>query len=217
MKIAPSILTIDYLNIREQLQILMEEGIDVLHLDVMDGLFVPNLSFGPALIKSIAGYFNGLLEAHLMINEPENSVQNYIEAGCKRIIFHPESTVHSHRLCQQIKSQGCQVGLVLNPATSLHELDYLIDELDLVLLMTVNPGFGGQSYIKSMDRKIEALVQKRSKFGRDKDLLIEVDGGVKLDSLTSLAALGVDLAVVGSGVFNHRSTKQNLRDLKGQL
>ena len=217
MKIAPSILTIDYLNIQSQLQVLMEEGIDTLHLDVMDGVFVPNLSFGPALIKSIAGHFDGLLEAHLMIREPENSVQNYIDAGCKRVIFHPESTVHSHRLCQQIKSQGCEVGLVLNPATSLNELDYLIDELDLVLLMTVNPGFGGQSYIKSMDKKIEALVRKRNEFGRDKDLLIEVDGGVKVDSLRSLAALGVDLAVVGSGVFNNRPIRQNLRALKEQL
>ena len=217
MKIAPSILTIDYLNIQEQLGILMDEGIDILHLDVMDGVFVPNLSFGPAFIKSIAKKFSGLLEAHLMIKQPENSVKSYIDAGCKRIIFHPESTVHSHRLCQQIKSQGCEVGLVLNPATSLNELDYLIDELDLVLLMTVNPGFGGQSYIQSMNRKIEALVRKRSEFGREKDLLIEVDGGVKSDSLKSLASLGVDLVVVGSGVFNSRPVRENLRILKEKL
>ncbi len=217
MKIAPSILTIDYLNIQSQLEVLMEEGIDVIHLDVMDGAFVPNLSFGPALIKSISLKFSGLLEAHLMIREPENSVQNYIEAGCKRIIFHPESTVHSHRLCQQIKSQGCEVGLVLNPATSLSALDYLIEELDLVLLMTVNPGFGGQSYIKSMNRKIEALVRKRREFGREEDLLIEVDGGVKVGSLSSLSALGVDLAVVGSGVFNDRPVRENLIALKEQL
>ena len=217
MKIAPSILTIDYLNIQAQLEILMEEGIDTLHLDVMDGVFVPNLSFGPAVIKSIASLFKGLLEAHLMIRDPENSVQNYIDAGCKRIIFHPESTTHAHRLCQQIKSQGCEVGLVLNPATPLSVLDYLIDESDLILLMTVNPGFGGQSYITSMNKKIENLVTKRNQLNRNKDLIIEVDGGVKAESLGSLKALGVDLAVVGSGVFNNMPVRANLKALKEQL
>ena len=217
MNIAPSILTIDYLNIQAQLDVLMQEGIDVLHMDVMDGVFVPNLSFGPSLIKAVASNFNGMLEAHLMIREPENSVQSYIDAGCKRIIFHPESTIHSHRLCQKIKSQGCEVGLVLNPATSLNELDYIIDELDLVLLMTVNPGFGGQSYIKAMDKKINALVGKRKEWGREDSLLIEVDGGVKVDSLKSLAAIGVDLVVVGSGVFNAKPVRENLRALKEQL
>ena len=132
-------------------------------------------------------------------------------------LFSPESTTHAHRLCQQIKSQDCEVGLVLNPATPLSVLDYLIDESDLILLMTVNPGFGGQSYITSMNKKIENLVTKRNQLNRNKDLIIEVDGGVKAESLGSLKALGVDLAVVGSGVFNNMPVRANLKALKEQL
>lgn len=217
MEIAPSILTIDYLNIQSELDVLMQAGIGVLHMDVMDGHFVPNLSFGPALISAVSRYFNGLIEAHLMVSEPEKSVQSYIDAGCKRIIFHPESTVHTHRLCQLIKSQECEVGVVLNPATSLDALDYIVDDIDMVLIMTVNPGFGGQAFIPSMKKKIEKLVERRRQWGRQNDLMIEVDGGVKAAALKSLAAMGVDLAVVGSGVFNSNLTSENLRILKESL
>lgn len=217
MKVAPSILTIDYLNIQSELDVLMQEGIDVLHMDVMDGHFVPNLSFGPALISRVSSYFNGILEAHLMVSEPEKSVQSYIDAGCSRIIFHPESTIHPHRLCQMIKSQKCDVGVVLNPSTSLDILDYLIDEINMVLIMSVNPGFGGQTFIASMLEKIKHLAEKRNHWGREDSLLIEVDGGIKKGSLKKLADVGVDLAVVGSGVFNTDSTRNNVKMLLEEL
>ena len=152
-----------------------------------------------------------------MVSEPEKSVQSYIDAGCTRIIFHPESTVHPHRLCQMIKSQGCQVGLVLNPSTSLDVLDYMIDQVDMVLIMSVNPGFGGQAFINSMLKKIEHLVRKRKHWSREDSLLIEVDGGIKKASLKNLAKIGVDLAVVGSGVFNAGPTNENLRMLLEEL
>jgi ribulose-phosphate 3-epimerase len=214
LEIAPSILSLNFSRIKEELENLTLAGIKTLHLDVMDGVFVPNLSFGPPVIHSIRPLFSGLLEAHLMISEPEKSLSDYLDAGCDRILIHPESTVHPHRLVQRIRSAGAQAGLALNPATSLDCLNYLWDDIDLVLLMTVNPGFGGQAFIASMKEKIKDFNRYRDS---RKPLLLEVDGGVNGSNLAQLNAMGVDLAVVGSAIFNHQSTEENLTKLKGLL
>jgi len=204
----------DFSRVREELDTLTRSGIKTLHLDIMDGAFVPNLTFGPPLIRCIRPHFSGVFEAHLMINNPEDSLQDYLDVGCERILIHPESTVHSHRLIQRIRSAGAQAGVALNPATSLDALDYLWDDLDLVLLMTVNPGFGGQGFISSMEAKITEFDRRRTS---RKPLLLEVDGGINNKNIARMNTLGVDLAVVGSAIFNQQPTEKNLTELRGLL
>lgn len=198
MKIAPSILSSNFLQLEKNIELLSNNGLDILHLDVMDGHFVPNLTFGPPVIKDLTTIFSGLSEAHLMIEQPELSFESYIQAGCQRIFVHVENSVHFHRLCQNIRSCGAEVGAVLNPATPLEALEYVWDDLDILLLMSVNPGFGGQKYISAVENKIKQAVQwKKTR----KNILLEIDGGVSLSNIAHVQALGVDIAVVGSAIF----------------
>jgi ribulose-phosphate 3-epimerase len=215
LEIAPSILSMNFLKLAEEFKFLESSPIKTLHLDVMDGHFVPNLTFGPPFIAKLRSAFSGLFEAHLMVSNPEQTWKDYRDAGCDRIIIHPETAIHPHRLCQEIRSSGAQVGLALNPGSSLCTIEPLLEDIDLVLLMTVNPGFGGQSYIHSVDRKIKEFCNLR---GDRNEILLEIDGGVKVENIGRFPSKGVDLAVVGSAIFNDRQDSgKNLKELMDQL
>lgn len=215
MDIAPSILSMNFLHLREELEFLEKSPIQTLHLDVMDGHYVPNLTFGPPFISKLKPAFSGIFEAHLMVTNPEESWKDYADAGCDRIIFHPETVYHPHRLCQEIRGSSLQVGLALNPGTDLSSIKPLLKDIDLVLFMTVNPGFGGQSYISSVEEKMKEFQKIRGELG---PILVEIDGGVKKENIGRFPSLGVDLAVVGSAIFNDRKqSSQNLQELMEEL
>jgi len=209
MQIAPSILSADFLRLSSDLPVLSQMGISVLHLDVMDGHFVPNLTFGPPLISSIKPHWPGILEAHLMMTNPDDHLKAFVAAGCNRIIVHQEVCWHLHRTLQTIKNLGAEAGVVLNPATPVETISEILPFVDLVLLMTVSPGFGGQSYLAFVEEKIKKLVKWR----KGNSYLIEVDGGIKAEHLPGLQSMGVDLAVVGSALFNQNPVSENLKDL----
>ena len=198
-QISPSILSADFCNLKEEILSLEKGGADYIHLDVMDGIYVPNISFGPPVIKSLRSITDIPFDVHLMIDRPERYIEDFYEAGADIITIHEEATTHLHRTIEKIKSFGIKAGVSLNPATSLENLEYVLEYIDMVLIMTVNPGFGGQKYIKSMNRKIADL--RRIIDERNLDILIEVDGGIKLDNAKDVIDLGADILVVGSGIF----------------
>lgn len=198
--LSPSLLSANFYNLSEQLDILVENDIKYLHLDVMDGNFVPNISFGPGIIKSLRKKYDFIFDTHLMIVNPENYIENFKEAGCDIVTIHYEATKHPLRVLQQIKQMGMKAGISLNPGTPVEVLDYLWDELDLILIMTVNPGFGGQSFIESQLKKIKRIRELINK--NNPEILLEIDGGVKTTNIERLLDLGIDLFVSGSDVFN---------------
>ncbi len=198
-QISPSILSADFGNLKEEILSLEKGGADYIHLDVMDGIYVPNISFGPPVIKRLRDITDIPFDVHLMIDRPERYIKDFYEAGADIITIHQEATTHLHRTIEEIKSFGLKAGVSLNPATSLETLEYVLEYIDMVLIMTVNPGFGGQKYIKSMNRKITDL--RRIIDERNLDILIEVDGGIKLDNAKDILNLGADILVVGSGIF----------------
>lgn len=198
--LSPSLLAADFYNLEKQLKVLEENNIKYLHLDVMDGNFVPNISYGPGIIKAIRPNLDLIFDVHLMIEKPELYIEDYVKAGADMITIHYEATKHPLRVLQQIKEYGIKAGISLNPGTPLSVLDYLWDELDLILIMTVNPGFGGQSFIPSSIKKIK---ETRKLINKNKsDIILEIDGGVKTTNLDSLIDLGIDLFVSGSDIFN---------------
>ena len=199
-QISPSILSADFGNLKEEILQLEKGGADYIHLDVMDGIYVPNISFGPPVIKSLRNITDIPFDVHLMIDKPERYIENFSEAGADIITVHEEATTHLHRTIEEIKSFGLKAGVSLNPATPLENLEYVLEYIDMILVMTVNPGFGGQKYIKSMNRKIKDLRNIIDE--RNLDILIEVDGGIKLDNAKDVIDLGADILVVGSGIFN---------------
>lgn len=198
--LSPSLLSANFYNLSEQLDILVENDIKYLHLDVMDGNFVPNISFGPGIIKSLRKKYDFIFDTHLMIVNPENYIENFKEAGCDIVTIHYEATKHPLRVLQQIRQMGMKAGISLNPGTPVEVLDYLWDELDLILIMTVNPGFGGQSFIESQVKKIKRIRELINK--NNPDILLEIDGGVKTTNIERLLDLDIDLFVSGSDVFN---------------
>ncbi|MDO5754709.1 MAG: ribulose-phosphate 3-epimerase [Tissierellia bacterium] len=198
-ELAPSLLAADFTNLGEQINILNEEKIKYLHLDVMDGHFVPNISYGPSIIKQIRPLTTMVFDVHLMIDEPERYIEDFADAGSDTIMFHVEATKHPHRLLQQIKDLGCKAGITLNPGTPLEVLEYLMEDLDQILLMSVNPGFGGQSFIPQILNKIKKCRELIDSSGHD--ILLEVDGGVKTKNVKSIVDAGCDLVVSGSDVF----------------
>lgn len=222
MIIAPSILTADLSNLGESCKEAIDAGLDRLHLDVMDGNFVPNMTFGPPVIKSLREFFPSdvIFDAHLMINNAEACYMDYIHAGCDHISVHVEAVVHLHRLVTAIKDAGATVGVVLNPATPLESIVEVLPEIDLVLIMSVNPGFGGQSFISSVEHKVRRLKQliDQQVTAGGKSVQIQIDGGIKAHNIAMVGEWGVTNCVVGSGLFNDRaSVKENLQILHTAL
>lgn len=198
--LSPSILSADFANLGADVKKAADAGAQWVHIDVMDGSFVPNISFGFPVIKAIRGVTDKVFDVHLMIEEPGRYVEEFAQSGADLITLHVESTRHLDRAIQQVKNCGCKVGVSLNPATPLTALDYVLDKIDMVLIMTVNPGYGGQTYIPEMDQKIRDLKKIISDKGLDVD--IQVDGGVSADTLKHIKECGANVFVAGSAVFN---------------
>ena len=200
LKLLPSVLSADFANLERDLACIKEAGVTQVHVDVMDGNFVPSISLGFPVIRSMRKVSDLFFDVHLMVEEPGRYLEETKAAGADRIGVHAEACCHLHRTLQQIKALGCESCVVLNPATPLNVLDYVLEDVDVVLLMTVNPGFGGQAYIPAMTEKIRQL--RRLINARGLDVKIEIDGGVKLSNVKELIEAGAEYLVAGSSVFN---------------
>ena len=210
-KILPSILSADFANLERDVRELEQIGIDMFHIDVMDGNFVPNISFGFPIIEAIRSKTDKIFDCHLMIARPEEYVERFCNAGCDMVSFHIEATNHADRVIQIIKNSGKKAGIVLNPQTSIESVKYLLPKLDYVLIMTVNPGFGGQKFIPEMLDKIEELAKIREEKGYS--FLIQVDGGVNVETSKLCRDRGADLLVCGSFLFGAEDKEKILGEL----
>ena len=210
-KILPSILSADFANLERDVKELEQIGIDMFHIDVMDGNFVPNISFGFPIIEAIRSKTDKIFDCHLMIARPEEYVERFCNAGCDMVSFHIEATNHADRVIQIIKNSGKKAGIVLNPQTSIESVKYLLPKLDYVLIMTVNPGFGGQKFISEMLEKIEELAKIREEKGYS--FLIQVDGGVNVETSKLCRDRGADLLVCGSFLFGTEDKEKILGEL----
>jgi ribulose-phosphate 3-epimerase len=198
--IAPSILSADFARLGEEVDRVLAAGADIVHFDVMDNHYVPNLTIGPMVCKALRQYgIKAPIDVHLMVKPVDRLIGDFIEAGASYITFHPEASEHIDRSLELVKAGGCQCGLVFNPTTSLSYLDYVMDKIDMVLIMSINPGFGGQSFIPKTFDKIRAARQMIDASGRD--IRLEIDGGVKVDNIGAIAAAGIDTFVAGSAIF----------------
>lgn len=200
IKLAPSILSADFARLLEDVKKVENAGCEYLHIDVMDGHFVPNITLGPQVVKSLRKDINMVFDAHLMIENPDNYIKDFVDAGCDIIVVHQEACKHLHRTIQNIKSYGIKAGVSLNPATTIESIKHILEDIDMVLIMTVNPGFGGQSFIEGMIPKIEELKALIDNRGLNID--IQVDGGIKPNNVEKVVKAGANVIVAGSAIFN---------------
>ena len=214
--IAPSILAADFARLGEEVENVLAAGADVVHFDVMDNHYVPNLTIGPMVCKALRDYgISAPIDVHLMVKPVDALIPEFAKAGASMITFHAEASEHIDRSLQLIKELGCKAGLVLNPATPLHCLDYVMDKLDMILLMSVNPGFGGQKFIPSTLDKLRAVRQRIDQSGFD--IRLEIDGGVTADNIAEIAEAGADMFVAGSAIFNQPDYKAVIDKMRAEL
>ncbi|GGB50886.1 ribulose-phosphate 3-epimerase [Oceanisphaera marina] len=214
--IAPSILSADFARLGEEVDRVLQAGADVVHFDVMDNHYVPNLTIGPMVCKALRDYgIQAPIDVHLMVKPVDSLVPQFADAGASIITFHPEASDHVDRTLSLIKEQGCQAGLVFNPATPLSYLDYVMDKVDVILLMSVNPGFGGQSFIDGTLDKLREARRRIDNSGRH--IRLEIDGGVKVDNIRAIAEAGADMFVAGSAIFNQPDYKAVIDQMRSEL
>src|SRR5687768_9388825 len=198
-RIAPSILSANFAKLGEEVSAVIDSGADIIHFDVMDNHYVPNLTIGPLVCEAIRPVTDAMIDVHLMVEPVDRIIPDFAKAGANIISFHPEASNHIDRTIGLIKEQGCKAGMVFNPATPLHYLDHVLDKLDLVLIMSVNPGFGGQKFIPEALNKLRAVRQRIDASG--KNIMLEIDGGVKVDNIAEIARAGADTFVAGSAIY----------------
>lgn len=214
--IAPSILSADLARLGEDVTEVLKAGGDIIHFDVMDNHFVPNLTFGPAICKALRDYgITAEIDVHLMVKPVERLIPDFAKAGANYITFHPEATDHIDRTLQMIRDHGCKSGLVFNPATPISYLDYVMDKVDMILLMGVNPGFGGQKFIPATLEKLQEARRRIDKSGYP--IRLEIDGGVKIDNIAEIAAAGADTFVAGSAIFDQPNYKAVIDQMRREL
>ena len=214
--IAPSILSADFSRLGEEVDSVIQAGADIIHFDVMDNHFVPNLTIGPLVCESLRKYgIKAPIDVHLMTEPVDSLIKDFATAGATYITFHPEASTHIHRSLELIRSLGCKSGLVFSPGTPLNCLEHLIEEIDMILIMSVNPGFGGQSFIKSSLDKISASRKIISESGRD--IRLEVDGGVKIDNIAEIASAGADTFVAGSAIFGSENYQKTISSMREEI